>query len=157
MMRQVQEEVAGDLFRIIIHQLRDHAFIINTGQSETVGKSCLRDSYIFDKDIEIDFLISTPKNEIERMINKVKSKKKRVKKLKKMIDQKGKYSNDPPLVSFNSLSFTHIHHATFGNLHLKFLMLKLRKIHSVDELGEFSDNPTLGWLYSIDAIISFPA
>jgi hypothetical protein len=84
-MKQVREEVAGDVFTILIQQLRDQLFIIDTGQSEIIGESCLRNSDILGKEFEIDFLISTQKNliedakqEIQRLVNKVKRKKKKV-------------------------------------------------------------------------------
>jgi organic radical activating enzyme len=121
-MKQVREEVAGDVFTILIQQLRDQLFIIDTGQSEIIGESCLRNSDILGKEFEIDFLISTQKNliedakqEIQRLVNKVKRKKEKVKKIKKKIVQKGKSSNFPS-VSFNPLSFVRIHCALFISL-----------------------------------------
>jgi hypothetical protein len=100
MMRQVQEEVAGDVFNILIEQQRDQAIIINTDQPEILGESSLKNSDIIGKDFNIDFLISTPKNliedakqEIQRLINKIKRAKKKAKKLKKKIVQNGKPLN----------------------------------------------------------------
>jgi hypothetical protein len=100
MMRQIQEEVAGDVFNILIEQLRDQAIIINTDQTEILGESSLKNFDIIGKNFNMDFLISTPKNliedakqEIQRLINKVKKTKKKAKKLKKNIVHKGKPLN----------------------------------------------------------------
>jgi hypothetical protein len=65
MMRQVQKEVARDVFNILIQHLRDQAIIINTGQPEILGESFLKNSDIIGKEINMDILISTPKNLIE--------------------------------------------------------------------------------------------
>jgi transcriptional regulator CtsR len=111
MMRQIQEEVAGDVFNILIEQLRDQAIIINTDQPEILGESSLKNYDIIGKDFNMDFLISTPKNliedakqKIQRLINKAKRREKKAKILKKKIVQKGKSLN-----SLFEYPFTLIH------------------------------------------------
>jgi hypothetical protein len=70
--------VAGDIFKILVHQLRDQAFMIHTNQSKVLGESCMGDSDIIGKKFDMDLLISAPKNffenakrEIERLTNDV--------------------------------------------------------------------------------------
>jgi transcriptional regulator CtsR len=65
LMKKVQKSVARDIFKILVHQLRDQAFMIDTNQSEALGESCLSDLNIFGKKFDMDFLISTPNNLIE--------------------------------------------------------------------------------------------
>jgi hypothetical protein len=121
-MRQVQEEVAGDIFTILIEQLRDQAFIIDTDQSEILGESCLGNSDILGKDFEIDFPISTPKNliedakqEIQRLTNIMQLMNEEVENLGKKSLKKGKYSNVFSFSILYSLSFAHIYRALFIN------------------------------------------
>jgi hypothetical protein len=106
-MREVHQEVAGDVFTFLIEQLSDQAFIIDNDQSEILGESRLGDSDILGKNFEMDFLVSTPKNliedaqqEIQRLMNKMQGIDEVAKYLDKKIVQKGKYSNISPSVSF---------------------------------------------------------
>jgi hypothetical protein len=111
MMRQIQEEVAGDVFNILIEQLRDQAIIINTDQPEILGESSLKNSDIIGKDFNMDFLISTPKNliedakqEIQRLMNRIQEMNEETEILNKKIVQKGN-----PLNSLFEYPFTLIH------------------------------------------------
>jgi hypothetical protein len=115
MMRQIQEEVAGDVFNILIEQLRDQAIIINTDQPEILGESSLKNSDIIGKDFNMDFLISTPKNliedakqEIQRLMNEIQVMDEVVENLGKKSVKKGKYSNFLSFSILYSLSFAHI-------------------------------------------------
>jgi hypothetical protein len=99
-MRRVQHEVAGDVFTILIEQVRDQAFIIDTDQSEIRGESCQGNSDILGKDFEMDFMISTPKNliedakhEIHKLMNKLELMDEEVEYLSKKNVQKCKSSN----------------------------------------------------------------
>jgi Na+/phosphate symporter len=118
LMREVHQEVAGDVFTFLIEQLSDQAFIIDNDQSEILGESRLGDSDILGKYFEMDFLVSTPKNliedaqqEIHRLMNKMQVMDEEVKNLGKKNFPKGKYSNFLSFSILYSLSFAHIDRA----------------------------------------------
>jgi chromosome segregation ATPase len=85
----VKKKVAGDVFMILIQQLKDQAIMINKHRSETRGESCMANSDIFGEKFKMDFLISAPNNllteaklEIQRLTSEVQRLNKEVKTLK---------------------------------------------------------------------------
>jgi hypothetical protein len=78
MITKVKEKVAGEVFMILIQQLRDQAFIIDNDQSEALRESFMGDSDIFGKKFDIDSLISAPKSLIESAKQQIKELKREI-------------------------------------------------------------------------------
>jgi hypothetical protein len=96
-MKQVQKQVDGDIDFILVEQLRDQAFMIDLIESEGKGESLTSNSYIFDKPLNLDFIISTPgngigdiKQEIQNLINKIQEKNRNIEQLREENSKKGK-------------------------------------------------------------------
>jgi Na+/phosphate symporter len=64
-MKEVQDNVAKDVFMILIKQARDQALKIHTGQPKALGESYLGKTDIIGKMFDMDFMVSTPNCLIE--------------------------------------------------------------------------------------------
>jgi septal ring factor EnvC (AmiA/AmiB activator) len=64
-MKDVKDNVAKDVFMILIKQARDQALKIHTDQPEALGESYLGKTDIIGKKFDMDFMVSAPNNLIE--------------------------------------------------------------------------------------------
>jgi hypothetical protein len=96
-MMQVQIEVDGDIVFKLVEQLKAQVLLIDLEEGESKGESLMSNSHIFDKSLNLDFVIPSPENNIEdikqkiqNLIKEIQEKERNIEQLREENSKKGK-------------------------------------------------------------------